>query len=241
MSLRSAACIAAALALPTLATSATSDAAGAIIGKRIDIGTFVIDATEVTIGQFARFAERRRMTTAAERDGGGFEYGAGWERRPGWAYKTPYGKPAADDEPAVHLSWHEAKTYCEDAGGGLPTQAQWRAAAYTETRASPPAPFVSKRTYPYPTGDTPGGANVTGAADGWERHAPAGRTRPGVNGLYDMGANVWEWLADANGSDRLTAGGSWWYDTAKMKANGMQFKPADFYAVYVGFRCVYTK
>ncbi len=201
----------------------------------------MIDAIEVTVGQFARFAERRRMTTTAEREGGGFEYGAGWERRPGWTYRTPYGKSAANDEPAVHLSWHEAKTYCEDAGGGLPTQTQWRAAAYTEARASPPAPFVSKRTYPYPTGDTPDGANVTGAADGWERHAPAGRTRPGVNGLHDMGANVWEWLADASGGERLTAGGSWWYDAAKMKAEGMQFKPADFYAVYVGFRCVYRK
>ncbi len=241
MSMRSTACIAAALILPAPGISAASDAVASAIGKRIDVSTFTIDATEVTVGQFGRFAARRGMTTAAEREGGGFEYGAGWERRPGWTYKTPYGKPAADDEPAVHLSWHEANAYCEDAGGSLPTQAQWSAAAYTEMRAAPPGPFMSKRTYAYPTGDTPGGANVAGAADGWERHAPAGRTRPGVNGLYDMGANVWEWLADARGDERLTAGGSWWYDTAKMKADGMQFKPADFYAVYVGFRCVYRK
>lgn len=239
MSIRSTFCIAAALSLLVFAPSAASAAGGSIIGNRIDISTFAIDATEVTVGQFARFAAKHRMTTAAEREGGGFEYGAGWERRPGWTYKTPYGKPAADDEPAVHLSWHEAKAYCEDAGGSLPTEAQWRSAAYTEARASPPAPFVSKRTYPYPTGDTPVGANVAGSADGWERHAPAGRTRPGVNGLYDMGANVWEWLADASGDERLTAGGSWWYDASKMTADGMQFKPADFYAVYVGFRCIY--
>jgi formylglycine-generating enzyme required for sulfatase activity len=56
-----------------------------------------------------------------------------------------------------------------------------------------------------------------------------------------MGANVWEWLADASGDDRLTAGGSWWYDAAKMKADGMQFKTAAFYVVYVGFRCAYPK
>ncbi len=42
-------------------------------------------------------------------------------------------------------------------------------------------------------------------------HVPVGTTKRGVNGLYDMGANVWEWLADRRGEDALTAGGSWWY------------------------------
>jgi sulfatase modifying factor 1 len=208
---------------------------------RIALPDFQIDATEVTIGQFSRYAARRNMMTAAERDGGGFEYGAGWERRPGWTYRTPYGAPAADDEPAVHLSWHEASAYCKDAGGRLPTREQWKLAAYTELRNSPPPPFIRRHTYPYPTGNAPSGANTAGAQDGWPRHAPVASMPPGVNGLYDMGANVWEWLADARGNDRLTAGGSWWYDPSKMTLEGMQYKPADFYAVYVGFRCVYEK
>jgi formylglycine-generating enzyme required for sulfatase activity len=46
-------------------------------------------------------------------------------------------------------------------------------------------------------------------------------------------------LLDAKGDSRLTAGGSWWYGSNQMKASGMQYKAADFYAVYVGFRCVY--
>jgi len=54
-----------------------------------------------------------------------------------------------------------------------------------------------------------------------------------------MGANVWEWLADRQGDAALTAGGSWWYGPSKTRAEGMQWKPASFYAVYVGFRCVY--
>ena len=211
------------------------------VGTRIDLDDFLIDATEVTIGQFADYAAKRNVKTAAEREGGGFEYGSGWERRPGWTYRTPFGQRATADEPAVHISWFEAKAYCEHAGGSLPTQAQWKKAAYTEMRKSPPKPFESGRTYPFPTGDTPEGANIAGSADGWQRHAPAGRTPPGVNGLHDMGANVWEWLADVRGNDRLTAGGSWWYDASKMRVEGMQFKPADFYAVYVGFRCAYRK
>lgn len=211
------------------------------IGTRADLGDFLIDVTEITVGQFKRYAEKQALRTAAEREGGGHEWGSGWERRAGWTYRTPFGKPAADEEPAVHLNWSEAQAYCAAAGGRLPSKAQWQQAAYIEQRKTPPAHFQHGRTYPYPTGDTPAGANVLGDADGWQRHAPAGRTRPGVNGLYDAGGNVWEWLADAQGNERLTAGGSWWYGADKMKAESMQYKPAAFYAVYVGFRCVYAK
>ncbi len=209
--------------------------------SRVDMGDFSIDTTEVTIGQFVTYADSRQLKTAAEKNGYGMEYGAGWEKRTGWSFRFPNGKRGAPDEPAVHLSWHEANAYCQAAGGSLPTRAQWSRAAYTEQRSNPPPPFVTGRTYVYPTGDTPAGANTVGAEDGWARHAPVGRTAMGVNGLYDMGANVWEWLADASGEDRLTAGGSWWYDSAKMKADGMQFKPAAFYVVYVGFRCAYPR
>ena len=206
---------------------------------RIDLGDFKMDATEVSIGRFAQHANRKNLITAAEREGGGFEYGLGWQRRAGWTWRAPFGQPGAALEPAVHLNWAEAQAFCLDAGGRLPTKAQWQQAAYTERRMSPPAPFVKGKTYPYPTGDTPEGANVEGSADGWPRHAPVGHTRAGVNGLYDMGANVWEWLADAQEGARLTAGGSWWYGPSMMKVEGMQYKPSELYVVYVGFRCVY--
>ena len=54
-----------------------------------------------------------------------------------------------------------------------------------------------------------------------------------------MGGNVWEWLADRHEDEALTAGGSWWYGPEKATVNGLQWKPTDFYAVYIGFRCVY--
>lgn len=208
-------------------------------GEKMTLEGFRIDRTEVTVGQFARYADAKGLRTTAEREGGGNEYAAGWQKRPGWNFRSPYGRPGEPDEPAVHLSWHEARAYCQSAGGDLPSRKQWAAAAYTEQRSNPPAPFLHGRTYAYPTGDAPDGANTAGEADGWPRHAPVGRTRQGVNGLYDMGANVWEWLTDAQGEERLTAGGSWWYGPSQMRLEGMQYKPAAFHAVYVGFRCVY--
>ncbi len=118
--------------------------------------------------------------------------------------------------------------------GRLPTFDEWKAAAYTESRASPTDGFVRGRTYVYPVGDSPSGMNV-----GATRHVAVGVTRRGVNGLYDMGANVWEWVADRRDGDALTAGGSWWYGPAQTMASGAQWKAAAFHAVYIGFRCAY--
>ncbi|WP_210115070.1 formylglycine-generating enzyme family protein [Roseovarius aestuariivivens] len=200
----------------------------------VDLGAFRIDPTEVTVQAFAAFAEETGLVTQATREGGGFEWGAGWQRRPGWTFRTPYGAPAAGTEPAVHVSWQEARDFCAHAGGRLPTREEWATAAYTETRTDPPQGFETGRTYLYPVGETPGAMHVNGA-----RHVPVATTDPGVNGLFDMGGNAWEWLADRRDEDALTAGGSWWYGPAQTKAGGMQWKPATFYAVYVGFRCAY--
>jgi len=206
---------------------------------RVAVGAILVDATEVTIGEFSRFAEETGLQTSAERAGGGHEWGAGWERRLGWTFRTPFGaQPNSQDEPAVHLNWFEADQFCAWAGGRLPTRAEWEEAAYVERRVSPPRGFATGQSYPYPTGETPTGAN-TSEADRWSRHAAAGETTAGVNGLFDMGGNVWEWLDDREGTSALTAGGSWWYGSDKMRANAMQWKPADFYVAYIGFRCIY--
>ncbi len=202
--------------------------------ERIEISGFAIDRTEVTIGRFRAFVEASGRKTAAERDGGGFEYGAGWERRPGWTWRTPYGSAGGDDEPAVHVTWQEAVDYCASVGGRLPTFAEWKRAAYTETRRTPTDGFVTGKTYPYPVGDSPEGMN-----NSRQRHVAVATTRRGVNGLYDMGANVWEWIADRRGREAFTAGGSWWYGPDQTRAGGAQWKAADFYAIYIGFRCAY--
>jgi formylglycine-generating enzyme len=137
----------------TVSASSDPAAAGADASQRQRIGIFAIDRTEVTIQQFRAFARAASLTTAAEREGGGFEFSAGWTRRRGWTYERPQGQPGADAEPVTHVSWHEASRYCAHAGGRLPTMAEWRQAAYTETRpmgssgAAPTAiPWATSRT-----------------------------------------------------------------------------------------------
>lgn len=214
------------------------------------LGDLAIDRTEVTIEQFAHFAAATGTVTKAEREGGGLVYAAGWEQKPGWTWRTPYGMPAASNEPAVHITFDEAQAYCRWAGKRLPREDEWILAAYTESRPTPSPPFENGRTYRFPTGDNPNGANclkdcgstpAIDRSDVLERgrgHAPAGASRKGVNGLYDMGANVWEWVDTEDRAQKGTRGGSWWYGATQMRADYDASKPRDMAVVYIGFRCV---
>ncbi|HYF18646.1 MAG TPA: formylglycine-generating enzyme family protein [Ramlibacter sp.] len=212
------------------------------------VGRFEIDRTEVTVGQFRRFVQATRTVTAAERAGGGSTYEGGWQQRKGWTWQSPYGTPAVDAEPAVHVTWREADAFCRWAGKRLPTDDEWGEAAYVERRERPPAPFATGRRYPFPTGESPQGANCLGdcgevrtvphaVTSRGRGHAEAGRTRAGVNGLFDMGGNVWEWVDSGPGPQKRTRGGSWWYGAAQMRDEHIESKAFDTAVVYIGFRC----
>ena len=213
------------------------------------ITDFSIDRTEVTIEQYAKFVSETGYVTAAERRGGGLVFASGWEQKAGWVWSSPFGIPANPGEPAVHLTFNDAAAYCAWAGKRLPTDEEWVLAAYTEFRRVPPLPFETGQTYPYPTGQTPDGANCLGDCglisvqdysarlDRGRGPALAGTTAPGVNGLYDMGANVWEWTDDGGASENPTRGGSWWYGSDRMRVENRATKPKQIAAVYIGFRC----
>ncbi|XP_025084404.1 sulfatase-modifying factor 2-like [Pomacea canaliculata] len=95
--------------------------------------------------------------------------------------------------PVVHLSWHDAKRYCEFHGKRLPSEQEWEFAARSGLVAEE-----------YPWGDNwermrantwqgkwPTGNNE---ADGYKGTSPADAYRPqNMYGFYDMVGNVWEW------------------------------------------------
>jgi formylglycine-generating enzyme len=219
-----------------------------------DIGNFHIDRTEVSIEKFAEFVVATKTITNAEKAGGGSTFEAGWEQRKGWNWRTPFGTKASNKEPAVHVTYGEANAFCKWAGKRLPTDKEWGEAAYTERRSSPPNGFLQAKTYRYPTGDSPVGANclndcgpaktvgnaITSRGHG---HSEVGLTKQGVNGLFDMGANVWEWVDSGAGDDpeKRTRGGSWWYGANSMRDDHVQLKPINTAVIYIGFRCAKSK
>ena len=214
------------------------------------VDTFTIDRTEVSVGEFRTFVQQTGFVTQAEERGGGLVYEFGWTQKPGWTWSSPFGTPAHDVEPVVHITYDEAAAYCAWAGKRLPTDQEWAKAAFTEMRPDPPAPFQTGQTYEYPTGTSPVGANCledcgpTPAIDYSARlnrgigPAPVGKTKVGVNGLFDMGANVWEWTDDGGDVEKRTRGGSWRYGAFRMRADDRATKPRDMAVVYIGFRCV---
>ena len=212
------------------------------------ISSFSIDRTEVSVEKFRQFVDATGTVTAAEGAGGGSTFENGWEKRRGWTWRSPFGTPAAPAEPAVHITYDEAAAFCKWSGKRLPRDAEWGEAAYTERRASPPAGLMTGRTYPYPMGDQPFGANclgdcgavktvATAVTSRGRGHALTGSTSPGVNGLFDMGGNAWEWVDSGGAQDKRTRGGSWWYGAASMRDDHQLSKPRNTSVVYIGFRC----
>ena len=204
---------------------------------KINFGNYSLNKYEITIEEFKRYAKKNNITTEAEKTGGGYEWGAGWEKREGWNYRTPYGKiPKSNLEPAVHISRFEAENYCKSINGRLPSFEEWSKAAYTQQFNS--NKFLKGKTYEYPSGDKAEKMNSQGLLN-YDKHVDVTSLPEGINGLVAMGGNVWEWIDDIRKDNSLTAGASWWYGGSKTRKEGAQYKPSNFYAIYVGFRCAF--
>jgi formylglycine-generating enzyme required for sulfatase activity len=110
-----------------------------------------------------------------------------------------YGSGTYDDHPVINITWHDARAYCEWAGGRLPTEAEWEYAAR------------GQRGRMFPWGDVFDGtllnycdANCESSwkdgeyDDGYAETAPVGSYPGGASwcGAEDMAGNVGEWVAD---------------------------------------------
>lgn len=216
----------------------------------IKIGSLIWDQTEMTIADVKIFASETGFRSQAEKNGGGLSYEAGFVKKSGWTWKMPYGVNANDQEPAVHLNQKEAELICRHFGKRLPSDDEWISAAYLEQRNDPPNGFTKGQRYPYPGGATSKnsqclsgcgdykGLAPLGSLNRGTGHVAAGTTKPGVNGLLDMGGNVWEWTSTERNGGFVTRGASWWYGPERQLELDVESKSGDIAAVYIGFRCV---
>jgi serine/threonine-protein kinase len=210
----------------------------------VALDAFWIDQTEVTNAQFAQFVADTGYVTTAEEEGDGLvalDSGT-TETIAGTDWQHPEG-PESDlngleGHPVLQVTWFDAEAYCQWAGGGLPTEAQWEYAAR------------GNEGHLYPGGNEFDGSivNFCDAScifswmnldfnDGFVRTAPVGSYPAGaswVNAL-DLGGNAWEWVADyydpgyyANsptlnptgpetGEIKVLRGGSWFDDMSHVR------------------------
>lgn len=130
------------------------------------LATFLIDKTAVTWRQYKEFVEDTGIPMPPH--------------KPYWGIH--------DDHPAVYVTWQESRSYCQWAGGRLPTEAEReKAARGTDERL-------------YPWGEDPPTPDLGVFRRGWGSEAtdPVGIRPLGASpyGVMDMGGNVWEWCAD---------------------------------------------
>jgi serine/threonine-protein kinase len=130
------------------------------------LSEFLIDKLPVTWGQFKKFAGATGLPLPPH--------------EPYWGIH--------DDHPASFITWEEAKTYCEWAGGRLPTEAEREKAARG----------TDKRKYPWGDAEPDVTRGVFRHQWGREATEPVGSHPAGASpyGLLDMGGNVWEYCSD---------------------------------------------
>jgi hypothetical protein len=197
--------------------------------RTVTLGPFEIDRTEVTNADFERFAKATNYETTAEKQG--YSWDITRCRRCSW--KMPRAHRLASDhpnDPVVHVSWSDARAYCEWADSRLPTEDEWEYSARGRDR----------RTFPW--GDEWDAArlrNIKAKGIGLEPVSshPSGAT---PEGIQDMAGSVWEWTSTTSGSGekRISKGGSWNESIpAYFRSAAFTDDRPDYSDISVGFRC----
>ena len=236
---------------------------------------FAMSRRAVTVGEFRRFVEASGYRPRATRRGFSIVYderSGNFIRRSGVDWRSDYaGAPAHDRQPVLHVSVRDAEAYAEwlaERTGQpyrLPSEAEYEYA------------LRAGRSGRYPWGDAavppPSAGNLTGAkdvslsgrrwnnafanyGDGWWGPAPVGSYPPNPWGLFDMGGNVSEWVADcwhgsyrrapADGAawfnpgcrSRVIRGGSWASSPQTSRAAWRSSVDSDMTNARIGFRVV---
>jgi len=138
----------------------------------------------------------------------------------------------AKAHPATGMTWHQAKTYCEQVGKRLPTEEEWeKSARGTDARLYPWGnKLPRKKPHPFYSGII-------------KRRVGLNKKDNSPYGVRDMAGSVWEWTASSENGKRVTRGGLWNhhldYEYGKTFDRNL-IAPSERF-IFLGFRCAKSK
>ncbi len=202
-------------------------------GKTVDLPTFFIDRTEVTVEQYAVCVRAGRC------------------KEPNTGGSCTWKAAGKGNHPVNCVDWERARTYCAWAGKRLPKESEWeKAARGTDGRKYPWGNAGFGRTPVANIADETGKRENSGWTiaegydDGYVATSPVGNYPAGASpyGALDMSGNVWEWVEDwyESGKTRSVRGGSWRFGPRLARASHRDnYGPSDRDDL-LGLRCAHS-
>jgi Sulfatase-modifying factor enzyme 1/Domain of unknown function (DUF4388) len=192
-------------------------------GERINLRSFVIDSTEVTIWDYTDFLKAVGSDTRFDHPNQRPDKGHSnreWESYSHAAFSGEnfHGVRLNPNFPAVYLDWFDAFAFARWKGRRLPTELEWEKAGRG----------VDGRRYPWGTDTIANAANLFGVLP-----SGAGWTEVGVwkldrspYGVYDMAGNVSEWTASGDGQGNpVVRGGNFRSDSGELTRRILHLSP----------------
>ena len=202
--------------------------------REATLSPYTLDKTEVSVGDFRQFVDATSHITEAEKKGRVAALTSSGEARlidGAYSWSTPMGDGSnaedTPDRPVTNISLADARAYCDWAGGRLPSEAEWEAAARGTSGAA------------FPWGAWSADAPVWRGAPTPARRLPNPVAEAGgasAEGHQGMAGNVREWVLGEDGP--VLKGGSWnTANPADLRISARLIVPDNAPGVDFGFRC----
>ena len=204
------------------------------VSKEISINPFEIDEHEVTRGQFSKFVVDTQYKTDAEKNGFSYVWNGEQSVKEKGIYWKKSNYTSSESQPVTHVSFNDAKAYCEWNGSRLPTESEWEYAAR------------GKEGNTFPWGDEWDPTKIYWLKDGVATAVlkSVKSYSPSVSGSkgYDFSGSVWEWVTkDDNPNEGLLKGGSFLErNPANLRISTQRINDLSISNNDDGFRCLKT-